>query len=152
MLGLINPALMEKIFKVILNKEDINPLLWELQSYEVGQICDEIAIFLKDKMISKDVRFDITLFDRFFRILSEAKYLLALNSDDGFVLILTLLKLIEATNLKSIDEIIEQIEKIPTKPEIKSDINIELKSEIKKESNHKEEVILEDSKIENKQL
>ena len=149
MLGLINPALMEKIFKVILNKEDINPLLWELQSYEVGQICDEIAIFLKDKMISKDVRFDITLFDRFFRILSEAKYLLALNSDDGFVLILTLLKLIEATNLKSIDEIIEQIEKIPTKPEIKSDINIELKSEIKKESNHKEEVILEDSKIEN---
>ncbi|WWW11466.1 DNA polymerase III subunit gamma/tau [Arcobacter cryaerophilus gv. pseudocryaerophilus] len=149
MLGLINPALMEKIFKVILNKEDINPLLWELQSYEVGQICDEIAIFLKDKMISKDVRFDITLFDRFFRILSEAKYLLTLNSDDGFVLILTLLKLIEATNLKSIDEIIEQIEKIPTKPEIKSDINIELKSEIKKESNHKEEVILEDSKIEN---
>ena len=149
MLGLINPALMEKIFKVILNKEDINPLLSELQSYEVGQICDEIAIFLKDKMISKDVRFDITLFDRFFRILSEAKYLLALNSDDGFVLILTLLKLIEATNLKSIDEIIEQIEKIPTKPEIKSDINIELKSEIKKESNHKEEVILEDSKIEN---
>ena len=149
MLGLINPALMEKIFKVILNKEDINPLLPELQGYEVGQICDEITIFLKDKMISKDVRFDITLFDRFFRILSEAKYLLALNSDDGFVLILTLLKLIEATNLKSIDEIIEQIEKIPTKPEIKSDINTELKSEIKKESNHKEEVILEDSKIEN---
>jgi DNA polymerase-3 subunit gamma/tau len=60
-----------------------------------------------------------------------------------------LLKLIEATNLKSIDEIIEQIEKIPTKPEIKSDINKELKSEIKKESNHKEEVIAEDSKIEN---
>ncbi len=100
MLGLINPALMEKIFKVILNKEDINPLLLELQSYEVGQICDEIAIFLKDKMISKDVRFDITLFDRFFRILSEAKYLLTLNSDDGFVLILTLLKLIESNELK----------------------------------------------------
>ena len=148
MLGLINPALMEKIFKVILNKEDINPLLWELQSYEVGQICDEIAIFLKDKMISKDVRFDITLFDRFFRILSEAKYLLALNSDDGFVLILTLLKLIEATNLKSIDEIIEQIEKIPTKPEIKNEINIEAKAEIKKESKN-QETILEDNIIEN---
>ncbi len=78
-------------------------------------------------MISKDVRFDITLFDRFFRILSEAKYLLALNSDDGFVLILTLLKLIEATNLKSIDEIIEQIEKIPTKPEIKSGYEYRIK-------------------------
>ena len=148
MLGLINPALMEKIFKVILNKEDINPLLPELQGYEVGQICDEITIFLKDKMISKDVRFDITLFDRFFRILSEAKYLLVLNSDDGFVLILTLLKLIEATNLKSIDEIIEQIEKIPTKPEIKNEINIEAKAEIKKESKN-QETILEDNNIEN---
>ena len=148
MLGLINPALMEKIFKVILNKEDINPLLPELQGYEVGQICDEITIFLKDKMISKDVRFDITLFDRFFRILSEAKYLLVLNSDDGFVLILTLLKLIEATNLKSIDEIIEQIEKIPTKPEIKNEINIEAKAEIKKESKN-QETILEDNIIEN---
>ena len=148
MLGLINPALMEKIFKVILNKEDINPLLPELQGYEVGQICDEITIFLKDKMISKDVRFDITLFDRFFRILSEAKYLLALNSDDGFVLILTLLKLIEATNLKSIDEIIEQIEKIPTKPEIKNEIKIEAKAEIKKESKN-QETILEDNIIEN---
>lgn len=147
MLGLINPALMEKIFKVILNKEDINPLLPELQEYEVGQICDEITIFLKDKMISKDVRFDITLFDRFFRILSEAKYLLVLNSDDGFVLILTLLKLIEATNLKSIDDIIEQIEKTPTKPETKNEINIEPKPQIKEESKNKE-TIIEDNIIE----
>lgn len=142
MLGLINPALMEKIFKVILNKEDINPLLPELQSYDVGQICDEIAIFLKEKMLSKDVRFDITLFDRFFRILSDAKYLLALNSDDGFVLILTLLKLIEATNLKSIDEIIEQIENIPTKTEIKNETKTEL---VKKESIKDEKTIKNDS-------
>ncbi|AXK48220.1 DNA polymerase III subunit gamma/tau [Aliarcobacter trophiarum LMG 25534] len=140
MLGLINPALMEKIFKVILNKEDINPLLQELQSYEVGQICDEIAIFLKDKMLSKDVRFDITLYDRFFRILSDAKYLLTLNSDDGFVLILTLLKLIEATNLKSIDEIIEQIEKIPTK--------VEAKIETVEQNTIKEEKTVENSSFE----
>ncbi|MFV7789634.1 DNA polymerase III subunit gamma/tau [Aliarcobacter lanthieri] len=117
MLGLIDPSLMEKIFKVILNKGDINTLLPELQNYEVSQICDEISIYLKDKMISKDIRFDISLFDRFFRILSEAKQLLSLNSDDTFVLILTLMKLVEATNLKSIDEIIEQIDKIPVRSE-----------------------------------
>jgi len=113
MLGLIEPSLMENIFKVVLNKGDINTLLPQLQNYEVSQICDEISIYLKDKMISKDTRFDVTLFDRFFRILSEAKHLLALNSDDTFVLILTLMKLVEATNLKSIDEIIEQIDKMP---------------------------------------
>jgi len=117
MLGLIEPSLMESIFKVVLNKGDINTLLPQLQSYEVSQICDEIAIYLKDKMISKDTRFDVTLFDRFFRILSEAKHLLALNSDDTFVLILTLMKLVEATNLKSIDEIIEQIDKMPVNSE-----------------------------------
>ncbi|WP_418180107.1 DNA polymerase III subunit gamma/tau [Aliarcobacter lanthieri] len=117
MLGLIDPSLMENIFKVILNKGDINTLLPELQNYEVSQICDEISIYLKDKMISKDIRFDISLFDRFFRILSEAKQLLSLNSDDTFVLILTLMKLVEATNLKSIDEIIEQIDKIPVRSE-----------------------------------
>jgi len=117
MLGLIEPSLMESIFKVILNKGDINTILPQLQSYEVSQICDEIAIYLKDKMISKDTRFDVSLFDRFFRILSEAKHLLALNSDDTFVLILTLMKLVEATNLKSIDEIIEQIDKMPVKSE-----------------------------------
>ena len=98
------------IFSIILNKGDINQIIKDLEIYEVSQICDEMAIYLKDKMLSKDTKFDLLLFDRFFRILSEAKYLLALNSDDGFVLILTLLKLIEATNLKSIDEIIEQIE------------------------------------------
>jgi len=117
MLGLIEPSLMESIFKVVLNKGDINTLLPQLQSYEVSQICDEIAIYLKDKMISKDTRFDVSLFDRFFRILSEAKHLLALNSDDTFVLILTLMKLVEATNLKSIDEIIEQIDKMPVNSE-----------------------------------
>ncbi|RBQ29067.1 DNA polymerase III subunit gamma/tau [Aliarcobacter vitoriensis] len=117
MLGLIDPSLMENIFKIILNKGDINTLLPELQNYEVSQICDEISIYLKDKMISKDTRFDVTLFDRFFRILSEAKHLLSLNSDDTFVLILTLMKLVEATNLKSIDELIEQIGKMPVRNE-----------------------------------
>lgn len=144
MLGLINPALMERIFKVILNKEDINPLLPELQSYDVGQICDEIAIFLKDKMLSKDVRFDITLYDRFFRILSDAKYLLTLNSDDGFVLILTLLKLIEATNLKSIDEIIEQIENIPTKTETKVEAEVAKQEIIKEEKTTENSTFVED--------
>jgi len=111
MLGLIEPNLMENIFKVILNNEDINPLITELQNYEVSQICDEMSIYLKEKMLLKDSRFDIVLFDRFFRIIGEAKQLLALNSDDSFVLILTLMKLKEATNLKSIDEIMNQLEK-----------------------------------------
>ncbi len=117
MLGLINPEKMEAIFSIILNQGDINDILKELEIYETTQVIDEMTLFLKDKMILKDRRFDIILFDRFFRILSDAKHLLAINSDGTFVLILTFMKLMEATKLKSIDDIINKIEKIEPKPE-----------------------------------
>lgn len=117
MLGLIDPKLMDNIFSIILNKGDINQIIKDLESYEVSQICDEITIYLKDKMLSKDTKFDLLLFDRFFRILGDAKHLLAINSDSGFVLILTFMKMIEATNLKTIDDIINQVEKIEVRKE-----------------------------------
>lgn len=117
MLGLIDPKLMDNIFSIILNKGDINQIIKDLESYEVSQICDEMTIYLKDKMLSKDTKFDLLLFDRFFRILSDAKHLLAINSDGGFVLILTFMKMIEATNLKTIDDIINQVQKIEVRKE-----------------------------------
>ena len=117
MLGLIDPKLMDNIFSVILNKGNITQIIKDLEIYEVSQICDEITIYLKDKMLTKDRRFDLLLFDRFFRILSDAKHLLAINSDGGFVLILTFLKMIEATNIRTIDDIINQVEKIEPKKE-----------------------------------
>ncbi|MDK2065501.1 DNA polymerase III subunit gamma/tau [Aliarcobacter butzleri] len=117
MLGLIDPKMMDNIFSMILNKEDITKLVKELEIYEVSQICDEMTIYLKDKMLSRDNKFDLLLFDRFFRILSDAKQLLAINSDGTFVLILTFMKMIEATNLRTIDDIINQVEKIEPKKE-----------------------------------
>ncbi|MCT7561321.1 DNA polymerase III subunit gamma/tau [Aliarcobacter butzleri] len=118
MLGLIDPKMMDNIFSMILNKEDITKLVKELEVYEVSQICDEMTIYLKDKMLSRDNKFDLLLFDRFFRILSDAKQLLAINSDGTFVLILTFMKMIEATNLRTIDDIINQVEKIEPKKEL----------------------------------
>jgi DNA polymerase-3 subunit gamma/tau len=117
MLGLIDPKLMDNIFSIILSKGDINQIIKDLENYEVSQICDEMTIYLKDKMLTKDRKFDLLLFDRFFRILSDAKHLLAINSDGGFVLILTFMKMIEATNLKTIDDIINQVEKIEVRKE-----------------------------------
>ena len=115
MLGLIDPSVMDNIFSIILNKEDISSVIKDLENYEVSQICDEMTIYLKHKMLEKDARFDLLFYDRFFRILSDAKHLLAINSDGGFVLILTLMKMVEATNIKTIDEIISQVEKIEVK-------------------------------------
>jgi len=115
MLGLIDPAFMDKIFDVILKKGDITQILIDLEDYEAGQICDEMTIYLKEKMLARDPRFDLLIFDRFFRVIADGKYLLSLNSDSGFVLILTLNKMIEATSLRTIADIIEEVEKIETK-------------------------------------
>ncbi|MFA9373304.1 MAG: DNA polymerase III subunit gamma/tau, partial [Poseidonibacter sp.] len=117
MLGLIDPKVMDNIFTTVLNKGDITSIVKELEVYEISQVCDEMSIYLKHKMMQKDARFDILLFDRFFRIIGDAKQLLAINSDGGFVLILTLLKMIEATNLKTIDEIINQVQTLEVKEE-----------------------------------
>jgi len=117
MLGLIEPKVMDKLFDIILKKGEIIDIVKELENYEISQVCDEMTIYLKQKMLEKDAKFDLLLFDRFFRILSDAKHLLAINSDGGFVLILTLSKMIEATNLKTIDEIINQVEQVEVKNE-----------------------------------
>jgi DNA polymerase-3 subunit gamma/tau len=113
MMGLIDPAFMDKMFDTILKNGDTNDILNELESYEAGQVIDEISIYLKHKMLTRDPRFDIYLFDRYFRILGDAKQLLAQNSDGGFVLILTLMKLTEAKKLKTIDAMIEEIQNTP---------------------------------------
>ncbi len=125
MLGLIEPKLMDNLFDIILKKEDFVEIVKELENYEISQVCDEMTIYLKQKMLEKDVKFDLLLFDRFFRILSDAKHLLSMNSDGGFVLILTLSKMIEATNLKSIEDIINQVEQVEVKPVMKEAISIQ---------------------------
>jgi len=115
MLGLIDPKVMDDVFSVVLSSGDITPIVKQLENYDVSQICDEMSIYLKHKMLGKDAKFDLLLFDRFFRIISDAKQLLAINSDGAFVLILTLMKMIEATNIKSIEEIISEVEEIKPK-------------------------------------
>ncbi|VAY86210.1 DNA polymerase III subunits gamma and tau [hydrothermal vent metagenome] len=112
MLGMLDPIFMQKLFDTILSQGNTTTFLSELESYDAGQVIDEITIFLKYKMLSNDPKFTTILFDRFFRILGDAKQLLSINSDSGFVLILTISKMIEATNLNTIDEVIQQIQNI----------------------------------------
>jgi DNA polymerase-3 subunit gamma/tau len=110
MLGMIDPLFMDNLFDTILKKGDIRPIITSLENYEVGQVLDEISIYLKQKMLLNDVKFDIYVFDRFFKILADSKHLLSMNSDGGFVLILTLSKMVEAVSLHTIDEVINQVQ------------------------------------------
>ena len=122
MMGMIDPKFMEKLYDIILNKQDIFEILHQLEAYEEGQVIDEMIIYLKQRLLLKDIKFETYVFDRFFRILGEAKQLLSINSDGGFVLILTLSKMQEAVNFKTIDDVINEIktlnvDKIKTKSE-----------------------------------
>jgi len=110
MLGLIDPKFLDEIFTAVLNAQDITPIVQSLEEYEASAVCDEMTIYLKNKMFTRDPKFDLLIFDRFFRILGDAKHLLSLNSDSTFVLILALSKMVEATHLKTIDEIINEVE------------------------------------------
>ena len=116
MLGMVDPLFMDNMFDILLKKRDIRPIIESLENYEVGQVLDEISIFLKNKMLLNDIKFELYLFDRFFRIIADSKQLLNMNSDSGFVLILTLSKMIEAVNLKTIDEVIQEVKSIIIDP------------------------------------
>lgn len=128
MLGLIDPAFMDEIFDIVLNKKDINDIIFKLEEYEASSVCDEMSIYLKDKMLSRDPHFDILLFDRFFRILADAKHLLGLNSDASFVMLLSLLKMQEATNIRSIDDLINKVQNVDIIHPIKDAINTNIVS------------------------
>ncbi len=113
MIGLLDPQIIDDIFESILkrDREKIKKFIRELETYEGEIIIDELIAYLKDRFFEEDIRFTPIITERFFRILSEGKNLLFINADSGFVLSLLFFKMMEATNLKTIDEIIDSLEK-----------------------------------------
>ena len=111
MLGLLDPGKIEDIITHILNhdKNAIRVLITELESYDPEMIIDEILANLKQKFVENDSRISLLVYERFFRILAQAKGMLNLSSDNGFVLMLMLFMMIEALNLQSIDDAIETV-------------------------------------------
>ncbi len=155
MLGLIDPLFLDHLFDTIFknDKKELLNIIKTLESYESEVVIDEMIAYLKSAFFEEDVRFSTILYDRFFRILSEAKNLLFLNADSGFVLSLLFFKLLEATRVKSIDEIINSFENDPSlkalqsqKPAIKSEPVTE--NESKKEP--QKEIIKEENAIDDK--
>ncbi len=113
MIGLLDPEIIDEIFEAILNndREKVIEFVKELENYEGEIVIDELIAYLKERFFENDPRFSPLLTERFFRILSESKNLLFLNADNGFVLSLLFFKMMEATNLKTIDELIKSLEK-----------------------------------------
>lgn len=130
MLGVVDPEVLNKFFQALFSHDDdvLQSILTLLEEYECEMIVDEMMIFLKDALRDRNKDFSIIIVDRFLRILSESKYLLNINTDGGFVLLLLSLKMQEALKVKDIDSMISELEaelstsffSTPLKPILKS--------------------------------
>ncbi|MBD3809429.1 MAG: DNA polymerase III subunit gamma/tau [Sulfuricurvum sp.] len=112
MLGLLDPDYITRLFDAIFAKDRISliHMLQELEAYEAEMVIDELIAYLKERLYEGDHRFSPLVIERFFRILSDAKTLFAINADGGFVVSLALFKMIEALKIKEINEMIESLE------------------------------------------
>ncbi|MEF3192362.1 MAG: DNA polymerase III subunit gamma/tau [Campylobacterales bacterium] len=112
MLGIINPEVIEELLALVLEgeRDRLLELLSTLEDGDPETLLDETINYLKERLFSHDSRFYATTIQRFLLILSEAKQLLAINADGGFVLALTFLRMVEATKLERLDEAIKKLE------------------------------------------
>lgn len=112
MLGLLDPSKIEEILSVVASRDRnaLLNLLKDLSGSDAELIIDELIINLKDKFINQNSEFSILIFERFFRILSEAKSMLGSGSDSEFTLYIALFMMLEAFNLTDINDAISEIQ------------------------------------------
>ena len=120
MLGLVDPKFITNIFNAVFAKDYDKVIAYtkELEDYESEMVVDELIAYLKDKMYNQDALFSTLVLDRFFRILSDAKYLFNINADGSFVLSMIFFKMMEALKIKEIDQMIESLQKEITRPSL----------------------------------
>ncbi len=113
MLGIIEPSLLEALLNDIVHKDKSKILTFiKLASdYEAEMILDELTLYLKELLLTQSSTFSPMTIERFFRVIADAKSLLALGSDGEFVLTLSLFKMMEALEIKDIDMMIRSLEK-----------------------------------------
>ncbi len=113
MLGVVDPKILEELLDAIILKDQqvVLEFIERFSEYEVEMIVDELTIYLKQMLFNHSNKVPLLVLDRFFRILSEAKNLLAMGAEGEFTLSLTLFKMIEALNVLEIDDAIKQLEK-----------------------------------------
>jgi DNA polymerase-3 subunit gamma/tau len=120
MLGLVDPKFIAEVFNAVFAKDYAALVEYTklLEDYESEMVVDELIAYLKEKMYKQDALFSTLVLDRFFRILSDSKYLFSINADGSFVLSMIFFKMIEALRIREIDQMIESLQNEVERPEI----------------------------------
>ena len=113
MLGLVDPKFITDLFNAVFAKDYAKLVEYTkvLEDYEAEMVVDELIAYLKERMYNHDALFSTLVLDRFFRILSDSKYLFSINADGSFVLSMIFFKMIEALRIKEVDQMIESLQK-----------------------------------------
>jgi len=152
MLGLVDPKFITELFNAIFAKDYAKLVEYTkvLEDYEAEMVVDELIAYLKEKMYNHDALFSTLVLDRFFRILSDSKYLFSINADGSFVLSLIFFKMVEALRIKEVDQMIESLQKEIQRPSsLSTSIKIQTATPEKQEEitlNEKPETIKEEVK------
>ena len=129
MLGLVDPKFVTELFNAVFAKDYAKLVEYVkfLEDYESEMVVDELIAYLKDKMYNHDALFSTLVLDRFFRILSDSKYLFSINADGSFVLGMIFFKMIEALRIREVDQMIESLQREVQRPEIATNAPAKIK-------------------------
>jgi len=113
MLGIIEPGLLDELLNDILKKDrsKILSFVTLAADYEAEMILDELTLYIKNLLLTQNSKLSAMTIERFFRVIADSKALLALGSDGEFVLTLALFKMVEALEIKNIDDMIKSLGK-----------------------------------------
>ncbi|MFC2527719.1 MAG: DNA polymerase III subunit gamma/tau [Campylobacter sp.] len=109
MLGLLDPVKIGEILDVVLRQDRAGAIeiIKEVENYNAETIIDEMIANLKDKFLRRDAKFSLLMYERFFHILAGAKSMLAISPDNTYTISMMIFMMMEAVNLREIDELIE---------------------------------------------
>ena len=101
MLGLLDPRRIDEILSTTQkgSREELCALIKSLEDSDAEMIINELIASLKERFLEPRHEFSLLIFERFFKILSEAKNMLGSGADPAFVLYIALFSMRNAFDI-----------------------------------------------------
>ncbi|MCI6695257.1 MAG: DNA polymerase III subunit gamma/tau [Campylobacter sp.] len=101
MLGLLDPRRIDEILSIAQkgSREELCALIKSLEDSDAEMIINELIASLKERFLEPRHEFSLLIFERFFKILSEAKNMLGGGADPAFVLYIALFSMRNAFDI-----------------------------------------------------
>lgn len=101
MLGLLDPRRIDEILSIVQkgSHEELCALIKSLEDSDAEMVINELIASLKERFLEPRHEFSLLIFERFFKILSEAKNMLGSGADPAFVLYIALFSMRNAFDI-----------------------------------------------------